>query len=212
VALKILRAQFDTAEIRTRLLREAQAMARLKHPKVVTVYDVGTFGDRIYIAMEFVDGSTLRRWLGESRPWREVLEVLKAAGRGLAAAHEAGLVHRDFKPDNVLVSKDGRVLVTDFGIARRQQPTPLPSNASPGKVDSSELATHPRVTVPVPRDDGDDDATVARKVDLAALKDDATNDDDDETVALKVDTAALKGKAAMVASGFPSTPCSVIRR
>jgi serine/threonine protein kinase len=90
----------------------------------VTVYDVGTFGDRIYIAMEFVDGMTLRRWVQrELRPWREVLEVLKGAGRGLVAAHEAGLVHRDFKPDNVLVGSDGRVLVTDFGIARRDQTT-----------------------------------------------------------------------------------------
>jgi serine/threonine protein kinase len=125
VALKVLRAQLETSDIRVRLLREAQAMARLRHPNVVTVYDVGTFGDRIYIAMEFVDGMTLRRWVQrEPRPWREVLEVLKGAGRGLVAAHEAGLVHRDFKPDNVLVGSDGRVLVTDFGIARRD-PSPF---------------------------------------------------------------------------------------
>src|SRR5262245_22624534 len=114
VALKVLRAHLQTSEIGVRLLREAQAMARLRHPNVVTVYDVGTFDDRIYIAMEFVDGMTLRKWVQrEARPWRQVLEVLKGAGRGLAAAHEAGLVHRDFKPDNVLVGSDGRVLVTD---------------------------------------------------------------------------------------------------
>ena len=131
VALKVLRAQLETSDIRVRLLREAQAMARLRHPNVVTVYDVGTFDDRIYIAMEFVDGMTLRKWVQrEPRRWREVLEVLKGAGRGLAAAHEAGLVHRDFKPDNVLVGSDGRVLVTDFGIARRDQSNSPTSDAS----------------------------------------------------------------------------------
>jgi serine/threonine protein kinase len=124
VALKVLRAQLESTDIRLRLMREAQAMARLRHPNVVTVYDAGTFGERIYIAMEFVDGLTLRNWVRrEPRSWRDVLAVLKAAGRGLAAAHEAGLVHRDFKPDNVLVGSHGRVLVTDFGIARRGQST-----------------------------------------------------------------------------------------
>jgi len=122
VALKMLRAELELDHVRARMLREAQAMARLKHPHVVTVYDVGTFEeDRIYIAMEFVDGTTLSRWCKQPRPWRELLKVLKAAGRGLAAAHDAGLVHRDFKPDNVLVGKDGRVLVSDFGIALSQE-------------------------------------------------------------------------------------------
>ncbi|MET0593290.1 MAG: serine/threonine-protein kinase [Polyangiaceae bacterium] len=121
VALKMLRAELTVEEIRARMLREAQAMARLKHQHVVTVYEVGTFDNRIYIAMEFVDGTTLSKWSKERRPWRELLRVLKAAGRGLAAAHEAGLVHRDFKPDNVLVGNDGRVLVSDFGIALSQQ-------------------------------------------------------------------------------------------
>ena len=116
VALKMLRPHVDVPEVRKRLFREAQAMARLKHPNVVTVYDVGKFRRQIYIAMEFVDGTTLKEWV--SRPWREVLSVLKAAGRGLAAAHDVGFAHRDFKPENVLVGKDGRVLVTDFGIAR----------------------------------------------------------------------------------------------
>jgi serine/threonine protein kinase/tetratricopeptide (TPR) repeat protein len=141
VALKVLRAQLETSDIRVRLLREAQAMARLRHANVVTVYDVGTFGDRIYIAMEFVDGMTLRRWVQrEPRPWREVLDVLKGAGRGLVAAHEAGLVHRDFKPDNVLVGSDGRVLVTDFGIARRDQPTSAASGESGARTGIRTLA------------------------------------------------------------------------
>ncbi len=131
VALKVLRAQLETSDIRVRLTREAQAMARLRHPNVVTVYDVGTFGDRIYIAMEFVDGMTLRKWAQrEPRPWRNVLEVLKSAGRGLEAAHQARLVHRDFQPDNVLVGSERRVLVTDFGIARRDQVTPSTSDAT----------------------------------------------------------------------------------
>ena len=117
VALKMLRAELETEEVHARMLREAQAMARLKHPHVVTVYEVSTFENRIYIAMEFVDGTTLSKWGEKPRAWRELLNVLKAAGRGLAAAHDADLVHRDFKPDNVLVGNDGRVLVGDFGIA-----------------------------------------------------------------------------------------------
>jgi tetratricopeptide (TPR) repeat protein/predicted Ser/Thr protein kinase len=122
VALKMLQAHVDLPDVRRRLFREAQAMARLKHPNVVTVYDVGKFHRQIYIAMECIEGTNLKEWAGTARPWRDVLSVLKAAGRGLAAAHEAGLVHRDFKPDNVLVGNDGRVLVSDFGIARPADP------------------------------------------------------------------------------------------
>ena len=104
-------------DIEARLLREAQAMARLTHPNVVAVDDVGTFEHRVFLAMEFVDGRTLKGWLkAKPRSIRERLQVLRAAGRGLAAGHHAGLVHRDFKPDNVLFGKDGRVLVTDFGL------------------------------------------------------------------------------------------------
>jgi tetratricopeptide (TPR) repeat protein len=104
---------------RSRLLREAQAMARLSHPNVVTVHDVGRIGDDVFIAMELVDGVALSQWLvDEERSWRDVVRAFVQAGQGLQSAHAAGLVHRDFKPDNVLVSHDGRVLVTDFGIAR----------------------------------------------------------------------------------------------
>ncbi|HEY4118796.1 MAG TPA: serine/threonine-protein kinase, partial [Byssovorax sp.] len=122
VALKILRADASSgphsAELRRRLTQEAKTMARLAHANVVRVYDTGAFEDQIFIAMELVHGTTLRRWMESTeRPWRAVLEALVAAGRGLAAAHDAGVVHRDFKPDNVLVAKDGRVLVTDFGLA-----------------------------------------------------------------------------------------------
>ena len=122
VALKLLRANLgaNAQEARTRLKREAQAIAQLSHPNVVGVYDVGTTNDGdVYIAMEFVEGDTLTTWLKRwPRTWREILEVFHQAARGLAAAHSVGLLHRDFKPDNVLVGGDGRVRVTDFGLAR----------------------------------------------------------------------------------------------
>jgi hypothetical protein len=113
IALKILR------EAPERTLIEARAMARLSHPNVVAVHDVLSIEGRTLIAMELIDGLTLRQWLRrEQRGWREVLGVLLQAGRGVAAAHAAGVLHRDFKPDNVLVRRDGRAFVTDFGLAR----------------------------------------------------------------------------------------------
>ncbi|HZI10733.1 MAG TPA: protein kinase, partial [Myxococcus sp.] len=126
VALKLLRVGalgLDAEEGRAHLVREAQAMARVSHPHVVPIYDVGTFGQQVFLAMELVEAQTLRQWLKASpRPWRQVLAVLVDAGRGLAAAHAAGVVHGDFKPENVLVGKDGRVRVTDFGLARSANP------------------------------------------------------------------------------------------
>ncbi|MCA9693542.1 MAG: serine/threonine protein kinase, partial [Myxococcales bacterium] len=119
VAIKLLRGDPTDSGARDRLLREAQAMARLSHPNVITVHDVGTARGHVFVAMEYVEGGTLGTWLEEQeRGWRAVLDVFLAAGRGLAAAHEAGLVHRDFKPDNVLLERDGRVRVADFGLAR----------------------------------------------------------------------------------------------
>jgi Protein kinase domain len=118
VAVKVLRATpGDSA--RNRLLREARAMARLSHPNVVTVHEVGTSGNRDYVATELISGSNLSEWLRATpRSKREIVDAFLAAGRGLAAAHEAGLVHRDFKPHNVLRSDRGRIVVTDFGLAR----------------------------------------------------------------------------------------------
>ena len=113
-----------------RLLREAQALARLSHPNVVTVYDAGTVGDQVFIAMEFVEGETLGRWLRGEPTVPRRLEIMRAAGRGLAAAHAAGILHRDFKPDNVMVGRDGRVRVMDFGLARAEGEERAPAHAS----------------------------------------------------------------------------------
>ncbi len=121
VALKVQHAPeaVDVEELRARMLREAQSMARLAHPNVVPIFDVGPFQDGIFLAMELVDGGTLAQWLRtHGGSWRTVLPLLKQAGEGLAAAHRAGVVHRDFKPGNVMVGADGRARVTDFGLAR----------------------------------------------------------------------------------------------
>src|SRR5262249_40321245 len=119
VALKLLRHPRTGSaldELERRLLREAQAMAQLSDPNAVSVFDVGRHGSDLFVAMDFVEGQSLRAWIAERpRGWREVLDRFLQAGRGLAAAHRAGIVHRDFKPDNVLVrAADGRVCVTDF--------------------------------------------------------------------------------------------------
>ena len=120
IALKVVQGLGgNTGERRARLLREARAIARLSHPNVVTVHDAGTFGDRVFIAMELIDGRTIDQWLrAERRTWQEILDVFIAAGRGLAAAHAADVIHRDFKPQNVMIAKDGSVRVMDFGLAR----------------------------------------------------------------------------------------------
>ena len=156
VAIKLLRARGDAADQKTRLLREAQAIAKLQHPNVVVVYDVGTFGDSIFIAMEFVEGRTVGGWLAAgtgARTRREILDVYLAAGRGLAAAHAAGLVHRDFKPDNVMVTNDGQVRVMDFGLARHVSEAPeapppaLPISGADDVGDTFDPAHDPEATV-----------------------------------------------------------------
>jgi len=137
VALKRLHADAD-AESRARLLREARAAAQLQHPNVVTVHEVGEDAGTPYLAMELVDGVTLGAWLrAQPRSWREIVDVVAQAGRGLAAAHERGLVHRDFKPDNVLVDRRGRAHVADFGLARAHD---APSDASKPSAHDARLA------------------------------------------------------------------------
>ena len=118
VAIKVLSARNCSEHSRGRMLREAKALARLNHPNVVQVFEVGELGDDLFLAMEFVRGDSLAVWLAEPHSFAEVLGVFVQAGRGLLAVHQAKLVHRDFKPDNVVIGNDGRVRVLDFGVAR----------------------------------------------------------------------------------------------
>jgi len=123
IAIKIVQVQADGSRDgshrQSRLLREAQALAQLSHPNVLGIYDVGTYEDDIFLALELVEGDTLGDWVRDGgRSWRDIVEAYAAAGRGLGAAHSAGIVHRDFKPSNVLRGDDGRVRVLDFGLAR----------------------------------------------------------------------------------------------
>ncbi|MCH9680691.1 MAG: serine/threonine-protein kinase, partial [Deltaproteobacteria bacterium] len=120
VAVKVIRSDAASSErARARFVREARAMARVTHPNVVEVYDVGVADGCPYLVMELVEGTTLAGWLaGGRRSESEILGRVLAAARGLIAAHDAGLIHRDFKPSNVLIGDDGRVLVSDFGLAR----------------------------------------------------------------------------------------------
>ncbi|HEX4418024.1 MAG TPA: protein kinase [Kofleriaceae bacterium] len=138
IALKVLRIAAPSLEAKDRLLREARAMARLAHPNVVTVHEVGTANGRDYVAMELILGDTLAEWLRSERQRKvDIVAAFLAAGRGLAAAHAAGIVHRDFKPHNVLRSRAGRIVVTDFGLAREAQ-AELPAHH-----DSMPIAARP---------------------------------------------------------------------
>ena len=132
VAIKTLRADATFKDRRDRFVREAQAMAKIAHPNVVAVHDVGEVGVRAYIAMEFIQGSTLRDWGRQtSRSWSELRDMCVQAGHGLAAAHAAGLVHRDFKPENVIVGSDNRARVTDFGLVALGGSAAEPVGSSP---------------------------------------------------------------------------------
>ena len=123
VAIKVVKVadSEDVPAAQARLLREARALARLSHPNLATVYDIGMHGDDLFIALELVDGPNLRDWMASASPGRrETLEALCAAGRGLAASHAEGIVHRDIKPENIVVGCGGRVRLTDFGLAARR--------------------------------------------------------------------------------------------
>ncbi|MBW2464575.1 MAG: serine/threonine protein kinase, partial [Deltaproteobacteria bacterium] len=124
IVVKRILALVDSERNRARLLREAQAIAQLSHPNVVQVFDVGQEDGQVFIAMELVAGQDLRHWLREEqRPWREIVAVFLHAGEGLAAAHARGIVHRDFKPENVLVTPEGQAKVVDFGLAKPAERT-----------------------------------------------------------------------------------------
>ncbi len=150
IALKLLRVgaggESDSQALaaRDRLLREAQALAQLSHPNVVSAYDVGTIAGQVFVAMELVEGKTLSEWLRVAKPSRpQIIKVMVAAGRGIVAAHASGLIHRDFKPDNVIVGDDGRVRVLDFGLARpaSSQTKPAESEALSGPEEPKELSS-----------------------------------------------------------------------
>jgi len=140
VAVKLLRGSSQTDSQRQRLRREAQAMAKVHHPNVAQVFDVGTHEGEVFIAMEFVAGTTATVWLrAKPRSWRAIVDVFLAAGRGVDAAHRADLVHRDFKPDNVLISESGhRVCVCDFGLV-----SPINDRKTPTaeRVENQEVCT-----------------------------------------------------------------------
>ncbi len=155
IAIKILHAGGS----QPRLLREAQAMAKLAHVNVMRIYDVGTVDDRVFLAMELVEGPTLRAWLAAAHAQRDVIATIRQAGNGLVAAHAAELIHGDFKPDNVLVAADGRVLVTDFGLARvvtdepvsgdpKRRPTETSSPATEGHTRTRGMAGTPAYMAP----------------------------------------------------------------
>jgi hypothetical protein len=135
VAIKLLKA--DAGAQRDRIVVEGRALAKLSHPNVVAVHDVGTVDDQVYIVMEWVRGKNLREYCNEPRTVREIVALFRAAGEGLAAAHRAGLIHRDFKPDNAVVGEDGRVRVLDFGLAR-----------STTAVEAANVAGTPRYMAP----------------------------------------------------------------
>ena len=122
VAIKLLPAQHDDTDRERReerLTREAKAIAKLSHPNIVAIHDVGVHDDQVFLAMEHLGGGTLRQWLSSGRrPWRQILRLFLDAGRGLAAAHAEHLIHRDFKPENVLLDKNGVTKVADFGLVR----------------------------------------------------------------------------------------------
>lgn len=121
VALKLLAGSSSSPQRRGRMVREAQALAKVSHPNVVHVYEVGEHEEDVFLAMELVEGSSLKEWVQERRRSQDELQdVFLQAGEGLGAAHRAGLVHRDFKPSNVIVGNDGRVRVVDFGLAYGQ--------------------------------------------------------------------------------------------
>src|SRR5262249_3669505 len=119
IAVKLVHSRRASASSRLRMLGEARALAKLRHPNVIPVFDVGDAEGGMFVTMPLVENGTLRHWLRSSpRSFDAIVDAFVAAGRGLAATHAAGLVHRDFKPDNVLLGAGGEIYVADFGLAR----------------------------------------------------------------------------------------------
>jgi serine/threonine protein kinase len=141
VAIKVVKRAEDDAAGRARLVREAQSLARLSHTNVCHVYDVGSEGDEVWVAMELVDGPNLRQWAADHPSHEELVPMLLGAAEGLAAAHAAEIIHRDVKPENVLVTREGRAVVTDFGLARVEVPIDPAASASAARIPQKLTAT-----------------------------------------------------------------------
>ncbi len=124
VAVKLLSDELADAAARRRFQREAQMASSLNHPHILTVYAAGEFEDRQYLVTEFIDGGTLKTWVrAEKRSWRDIVELLVGVADGLTAAHQAGILHRDIKPDNILVTTSGYAKLADFGLAKLTEDT-----------------------------------------------------------------------------------------
>ncbi len=144
IAVKLLRAESSRAGTQgERLLREGRAIAQISHPNVVNVYDVGTFEDEVFVAMELLEGPTMSMWLRESHTLDQLLDVFVQGAAGLGAAHARGIVHRDFKPDNAFVMPGGRVVVVDFGLARALDAPADHDEAAPPSPDWDRSLTRP---------------------------------------------------------------------
>lgn len=164
VAIKLVRVLGEAArgdDARARLVREAQALARVAHPHVVAVHDASTYGEHVFVAMELVEGTDLEAWLAAApRSWRAVLAPFVAAGRGLAAAHAAGVIHRDVKAANILVGDDGRARITDFGLA-------VASDEAPATAAGTPAYMSPEVAAGAPADAASDQFSFARALERA---------------------------------------------
>src|SRR3954470_6391361 len=161
VAVKRLRdlaAAASTERRRARFLREAQLLASLSHPNVLTVHDVGGADPELYVVMELVDGWPMSRWISEAAPrpdWRRILDLYLQVGRGLSAAHQLGVVHRDVKPENILVARSGRVLIGDFGLAGLAEVagvTPDPATVPIGLTQTGSVLGTPAYMAPEQHD------------------------------------------------------------
>lgn len=152
IAVKIMKTRENKlGTAREQLSREAQALAKLSHKNVLTVYDFGDVQGDVFLAMEFVDGNTLKEWFAqEERSWNDVLEVMMPAGEGLAAAHHSGLVHSDFKPQNVLIDREGEIRVADFGLAKAL----IRSNTTTSEAQDhdGEIQAHRETMIPLTRE------------------------------------------------------------